>query len=149
MHDDQEPAAEPAEHSHAEDHDHVQGEHAHVQGDHDHGDHVHPHPVEDHSHVGEGYVAIDIGDGYGAVILWMPESMMHVEIETRLVGSTEPPTHVMVLPRPVNDKKVPTIVFPSLPMGDYEFWVKPDGPVMLKLTVPDGAVAEGTWPDQN
>ena len=126
---------------HPTDHDHTHG--------HDHGDHVHPHPVEDHSHVGEGFVAIDVGDGYGAVILWMPESMMQVEIETRLVGSTAPPTHVMVLPRPVNGVKVPTIVFPSLPTGDYEFWVKPDGPVKLTVTVPDGEVAEATWPDQD
>lgn len=134
-------------HSHDGSHGHDHGDHAHV--DHDAGDHAHPHPMEDHSHVGEGYVALDIGDGYGAVILWMPETMMTVEIETRLVGSTEPATHVMVLPRPIGEKKVATIVFPSLPMGDYEFWVKPDGPVRLTVSVPDGAVAEATWPDQD
>ena len=38
------------------------------------------------------------------------------------------------------------MVLGELPAGTYELYVRPAGPVRLRLTVTGGAVAEAAWP---
>jgi hypothetical protein len=54
--------------------------------------------------------------------------------------------HVAVLGRPGLDRVVHAAVFPRLRAGQYELWVRPDGPSALTVNVLGGAVTEVVWP---
>ena len=130
-----------------EEHTHPHHVHGHDH-EHDH-DHVHPHPVEDHSHVGTGFVVLDIGGDVGALIVTCPESLLgeEVEIGPSPVDRSRPAPHVMVLHRPLGDRKVPTLVYPELTEGAYDLWRKGDHPVQLTVEIHGGAVTQAEWPN--
>jgi hypothetical protein len=52
----------------------------------------------------------------------------------------------MVLPRPVGDRKVPTLVYPELTEGTYDLWLKGDHPVQLTVEIHGGTVTDAIWP---
>jgi hypothetical protein len=86
-------------------------------------------------------VALDIGAGRGALVLYPSERFRGREIEISRVGSGERRVHTGVHERRAQAASLLTAVFGSLPEGDYLVWeddVTP-GPV---VSVPDGGVAE-------
>lgn len=119
-------------------------------------------------YAGQGPVLLDIGGDVGALLVRTPASMEGVEIEIRSQqpglhldpddpgevhdhghdnqGGTSHVTHVEVLTRPTPAGVVTCAVFPSLPRGRYELYVRPSGPVRLQVTITGGEVAEMSWP---
>ena len=90
-------------------------------------------------------VALDIGPGCGALVLYPSERFRgrEIEISRRDGDGSLPPrrVHTGVHERRADTRRVLTAIFGSLPAGEYLVWeddVTP-GPV---VTVPDGAVAE-------
>jgi len=121
-----------------------------VAGVHDH-QHGHPHPpVEAHNRdAGKSSVLLDIGDGVGALVVHAPHHLLGIEVELAPVDGSAPPSHVAVVLRHAAGRELPTAVFPSLPAGGYDVWLRPasDPPVpVLRVEVPDGAVREVSWP---
>jgi hypothetical protein len=88
-------------------------------------------------------VALDIGDGRGALVLYPSERFRGREIEiSRADGDgAEHRVHTGVHERRADARSVLTAIFGSLPAGDYLVWEDEDtaGPV---VTVPDCGVAE-------
>jgi hypothetical protein len=128
--------------------------------------------VEDNSHAGQGPVVLDIGGDIGALVIAMPAALAGCEIEARPVagaakasydaaGSTHshfhsghhhhhshgaPLVHVGVLQRAGAGGVQHSAVFSELQDGEYEFYVRPDGPVQLTATVRGGEVSTESWP---
>jgi hypothetical protein len=92
-------------------------------------------------------VALDIGDGRGALVLYPSERFRGREIEiSRADGNGPLPpqrVHTGVHERRAEARSLLTAIFGSLPAGDYRVWedAQTPGPV---VTVPAGAVAEVT-----
>ena len=133
--------------------------------------------TEDNSHAGQGPVVLDIGGDIGAVILRMPASLAGAEIEARPVsglakeafdaaqaaprthhehGHGHPHTHphapalvhVGVVGRPAGGAQQYSAVFGELQDGEYELYVRPDGPVQLTVAVRGGEVTTTDWPGE-
>ena len=121
--------------------------------------HDHPHGYDDHhahGHDGNGHdhevgvlapaarsasLAIDIGPGYGALVLYPSERYRGLEIEISRVESDGRRVHTGVHERTAETRSLLTAIFGSLPAGDYVVWddATTRGPV---VTVPSGGVAE-------
>ena len=88
-----------------------------------------------------GSVAIDIGPGRGALVLYPSERFRGREIEISLVGGHGHRVHTGVHERTTDSQSMLTAVFGSLPVGEYVVWedATTEGPV---VSVPDGAVTE-------
>jgi hypothetical protein len=86
-------------------------------------------------------VALDIGLGRGALVLYPGERFRGTEIEISRIGSGERRVHTGVHERRSDAGTVLTAVFGSLPAGEYLVWEDDlaTGPV---VTVTEGAVAE-------
>ena len=86
-------------------------------------------------------VALDIGDGRGALVLYPSERFRGREIEISMVHGSGRRVHTGVHERATHARSLLTAIFGSLPAGDYVVWEDEDkaGPV---VTVPAGAVAE-------
>ena len=86
-------------------------------------------------------VALDIGAGCGALVLYPSERFRGHEIEISRVDGGERRVHTGVHERRAEARSVLTAVFGSLPAGDYLVWedATTAGPV---VTVPEGSVAE-------
>jgi hypothetical protein len=86
-------------------------------------------------------VALDIGRGCGALVLYPSERFRSREIEISRIGSGEGRVHTGVHERRSDAGTVLTAVFGSLPAGEYLVWEDEltEGPT---VTVPEGAVAE-------
>ena len=100
------------------------------------------------AHAGRGAsVLLDIGGEVGAAVVALPTALLGTEVEARPVGAGHPPVHAGVVARPLpGGGRMPSVVLGELPAGTYELYVRPDGPVRLRLTVTGGAVAEAAWP---
>jgi hypothetical protein len=111
------------------------------------GDHGHSHSHEN-PHAGQGSVLLDIGGDIGALVVTMPASMLGEEIEVvpglDSVGHHRP--HVAVVPRPLGDATVPSLVFPELVEGSYALVPKGTDDVHLQVAVRGGVVTEAVWP---
>jgi hypothetical protein len=86
-------------------------------------------------------VALDIGAGRGALVLYPSERFRGREIEISRIDAGDRRVHTGVHERTADSGRLLTAVFGSLPVGRYRVWeddVTP-GPV---VNVPDGAVAE-------
>ena len=93
--------------------------------------------VEDNTHAGQGAVLLDIGGSVGA--LAAPSHLLHDHHHP----------HVGVVDRPRDGRHgdaVPSAVFGELEEGEYELYVRPDGPVTLVAAVAGGAVKFESWP---
>ena len=86
-------------------------------------------------------VALDIGDGRGALVLYTSERFRGREIEISPVGGDGRRVHTGVHERQADARSLLTAVFGSLPAGEYRVWedAQTPGPV---ITVPDCGVAE-------
>lgn len=130
--------------------------------------------MEDNSHAGQGPVLLDIGGEVGALILTMPAALAGQEIEIRPLSKDDSAPeadhghahdhahshaaghghehghghliHVGVVGRPIAGEVVHSAVFSALAEGQYELYVRPDGPVMLTQTVRGGEVTMADWP---
>lgn len=86
------------------------------------------------------HVALDIGPGRGALVIYPAERFRGREIEISWAGEDQR-VHTGVLDRPTGAGSVLAATFGSLPAGDYVIWrdaTTPGG----QVTVPAGAVAE-------
>jgi hypothetical protein len=90
-------------------------------------------------------VAIDVGPGSGALILYPGERYRGREIEISRIDGHGHRVHTGVHERTTKERSRLTAIFGSLPFGDYVVWEDAGtaGPV---VTVPDGAIAEVTLP---
>ena len=90
-------------------------------------------------------VALDIGAGSGAVILYPGERFRGREIEISRLGGHGHRVHTGVHERTTQERSRLTAIFGSLPVGDYVVWedAVTAGPA---VTVSDGAIAEVTLP---
>jgi hypothetical protein len=88
-----------------------------------------------------GSVAIDVGPGRGALVLYPGERFRGREIEISRVGGHGHRVHTGVHERTTDTQSMLTAVFGSLPVGEYVVWedAMTEGPV---VAVPDGAVTE-------
>ena len=93
---------------------------------------------------------LDIGGDVGAaVVAGRRPRWLGAEVEARPVGRARPPrrcTSAWSPGRLPGGGRVHSVVFGALPAGTYELYVRPDGPVRLRLAVTGGAVAEAAWP---
>jgi hypothetical protein len=86
-------------------------------------------------------VALDIGDGRGALVLYPSERFRGREIEISRADGDGRRVHTGVHERRADARSLLTAIFGSLPAGQYRVWedAQTPGPV---VTVPAGAVAE-------
>jgi hypothetical protein len=86
-------------------------------------------------------VALDIGDGLGALVITPSERFRSHEIEISRVDHDGPRVHTGVHERASEEGSKLTAIFGSLPTGRYVIWQDADtaGPV---VEVPDGGVAQ-------
>ncbi len=132
--------------------------------------------TEENPSAGQGPVVLDIGDDVGALVVTMPAWMDGLEVEIipsgsrqaghedhprgdhhehehghGLDGHTHPasaPPHVAVVARPLPDgSTVHSLVYGELTDGDYDLYVRPNGPVQLTATVCGGQVTLADWPE--
>lgn len=119
---------------------------------------------------GQGAVLLDIGGDIGALVVTMPADMEGVEVEIRPASASlrsvpdhdhahnhddhehghshggEHRQHVAVVNRPVQDKIVPSLVFPDLVEGRYLLSLKGEDEVVLEVAVTGGEVTTADWP---
>jgi hypothetical protein len=86
-------------------------------------------------------VAINVGPGRGALVLYPSERFRNCEIEISRADGDGRRVHTGVHDRTTRDRSLLTAIFGSLPAGDYVIWkdATTRGPV---VTVLEGAVAE-------
>ncbi len=85
-----------------------------------------------------GSVALDIGEGFGALIVHTGPQRLGEEIE--VARDTDGfRTHVAVLPREVHGRTANAAVFGSLPEGTYRLY---DGDGQRAVTITSGAIQE-------
>lgn len=65
---------------------------------------------------------VDVGAGFGALVVYTPDSMRGQEIEISPAGPDGQRTHTEVLRRKVAAGHVCAAVFGSLPEGEYLLW---------------------------
>ena len=92
-------------------------------------------------HASSASVALDIGAGRGALIIYPGERYRGTEIEISATGADGRRVHTGVHDRRTQSGSILTAIFGSLAAGDYVVWADADteGP---SVSVPDGAVAE-------
>jgi hypothetical protein len=86
-------------------------------------------------------VALDVGDGCGALVLYPSERFRDREIEISLADDDGRRVHTGVHERRADARSVLTAIFGSLPVGEYQVWEDETTPGPL-VTVSEGAVAE-------
>jgi hypothetical protein len=89
-------------------------------------------------------VALDIGGGRGALVLYPDERFRGGEIEISMVGGSGRRVHTGVHDRTSHAKSQLTAIFGSLPAGDYVVW-EDALTAGLVVTIPDGGVAEAVF----
>jgi hypothetical protein len=105
---------------------------------------THQHQHHDHQPLAAAAcasVALDIGEGCGALVLYPSERFRGREIEISRADDDGRRVHTGVHERRADARSLLTAIFGSLPAGDYRVWEDAwtPGPI---VTVPEGAVAE-------
>jgi hypothetical protein len=100
------------------------------------------------THAGQGAVVLDIGGNIGALVVTTPPALAGQEIEIRPVDGPIPASlpHVAVVGRPTAHGLQHAAVFAELTDGDYALYLRPDGPVTLRIRIHGGEVCHATWP---
>ncbi len=100
-------------------------------------------------HAGRGLaVPLNIGDDVGALIVDMPPNLDGAEIEIRPIAGAET-AHGGVVARPAaNGRAMYSAVFFEIRAGTYELYLRPGGPVRLRVGVTGGRVSYAEWPDR-
>jgi hypothetical protein len=86
-------------------------------------------------------VALDIGAGRGALVIYPADRFRGREIEISRDDVDGPRVHTGVHERMTGNGPVLTAIFGSLPTGDYVIWPNA-GTAGPTVSVPEGAVAE-------
>lgn len=86
-------------------------------------------------------VALDIGGGRGALIIYPSERSRGLEIEISAADGDRHRVHTGVHERSSDAGSTLTAIFGSLPAGQYVIW-EDEATEGDTVTVPDGAVAE-------
>ena len=86
-------------------------------------------------------VALDIGDGRGALVLYPSERFRGREIEISRTDGDGRRVHTGVHERSADARSLLTAIFGSLPAGEYRVWEDETTPGPV-VTVANGAVAE-------
>jgi len=86
-------------------------------------------------------VALDVGPGRGALVIYPPERFRGREIEISLEGGDGHRVHTGVHERSTQAGSILTAVFGSLGAGDYLIWEDATG-ADARVTVLEGTVAE-------
>ncbi|HEY6538166.1 MAG TPA: phospholipase [Candidatus Dormibacteraeota bacterium] len=90
-------------------------------------------------------VMVEVGPGFGALVVMAPSELAGAEIEISLAETPERRQHVYVLPRSLVGGTACAAVFPRLGAGEHLLW-SPDGSPVMTATVRAGRVEEVTWP---
>lgn len=88
-----------------------------------------------------GSVALDIGPGHGALIIYPDERFRGREIEISPLDRAARRVHTGVHVRTTQSRSRLTAIFGTLPAGRYLVWEDATTPGP-EVSVPDGAVAE-------
>jgi hypothetical protein len=90
------------------------------------------------------YVALDIGEEFGALIVHTGAELNGVEVEISLAGEDESREHKEVLERSINGRPAFTLVFDKLVEGRYTLWI--DGVARDRgVAVTAGEIGELDW----
>ena len=104
---------------------------------------THHHPAyADRAH--PEHVAIDIGDGLGALIVHTDAEMHGVEVEISRAGEERTGEHKQVLERKVSGRAAFTLLYDGLEAGRYTLWLG-DEALARDVEVEAGGVAELDW----
>jgi hypothetical protein len=97
--------------------------------------------VDTSTHAASASVALDIGDGRGALVIYPDERFRGHEIEISRVDGDGRRVHTGVHERSTVEGSTLTAIFGSLPAGEYFIWGGGQIPA-TSVTVADGVVAE-------
>lgn len=100
-------------------------------------DHPMPRPTEP--------VVVDIGPGYGALVVSAPEAMSGEEVEISLSSEPGSRRHVWILQRCTGRTTQFAAVFPKLRAGSYILWGYANR-VIARPLITEGHVATIQWP---
>jgi hypothetical protein len=89
-------------------------------------------------------LALDIGEGFGALVLYTGPELVGREIEVSLKSQEQLRTHAAVHERRIQGKVIFAGVYPELPEGEYRIWS--DAPrTVTEFTIVSGQVTEIDW----
>jgi hypothetical protein len=114
--------------------------HSHDHHDHHDGHHHHHHHHDPVSARSE-HVVLDLGDGFGALIVRTEPAWLGREIEISPAGDDAERQHKAVLERSLGGHTAHVLVYDTLPEGDYTLWTDEAAPVR-GVRVEGGRVAE-------
>ena len=104
--------------------------------------HAHPHTYADRKH--PEFVVLDIGEEYGALIVYTDPDLHGVEVEISPIGADADRQHKEVLERSVDGSPAFTAVFDRLAAGEYTLWVADEARARA-VAVSGGKIAELDW----
>jgi hypothetical protein len=94
------------------------------------------------------FVALEIGDGLGALIVHTDAEMHGVEVEISPSDDDSKRSHKQVLERFMGGQAAYTLVFDRLAAGTYTLWT--DGVARIRgVVVGDAEIAELRWPGES
>ena len=108
----------------------------------------HAHDVGIGTPASSASVALDIGGGRGALIIYPSERYRGLEIEISAADGEEKRVHTGVHDRSSGASSTLTAIFGSLRAGQYVIW-DAEASAAETVTVPDGAVAEVHLDDED
>jgi hypothetical protein len=129
-------------------HAHSEHDHAHPHShDHAHSDHAHEGHLSGHNHVaGQGPTVLDIGDDFGALVLYTSADLVGAEIEISPDGEPDRRRHVAVHPRHFPGGTAHAAVYYGLAAGTYDLWAA-DGTCALTVSIEGNTITESAWPE--
>jgi hypothetical protein len=110
-------------------------------------DDVHHHHHHDAHEVRSQPVVLDLGDGFGALIVHTDPELLGVEVEISPSGADADRQHKEVLRRALGRETATVLVYDNLAEGEYTLWVD-DEPWARDVHVVGGRVAELDWRSQ-
>jgi hypothetical protein len=122
----------------------------HAHHDHDHGHshdgHAHDEHLSGHNHVaGQGPTVLDIGDDFGALVLYTSADLVGAEIEISPDGEPDRRRHVAVHPRQYPGGTAYAAVYYGLAAGTYDLWAA-DGSRAITVSIEGNTITESVWP---
>lgn len=88
---------------------------------------------------------VNVGPGFGALVVMAPVDLLGQEIEISAVETPRLRQHVYVLRRTLPRGTAFAAVFPSLPAGDHFLW-SPRGVSVMTAVIREGRAEVVTWP---
>ena len=125
---------------------HAHHDHHHVHDGHSHDGHAHEGPLSGHNHVaGQGPTVLDIGDDFGALVLYASADLVGAEIEISPDGEPDRRRHVAVHSRHYPGGTAYAAVYYGLAAGTYDLWAA-DGSRALTVSIEGNTITESVWP---